>query len=293
MDPLPHDNWAQFYDFVYQQTFGPVYNQFTEITLQACNKIITKTGKKKVCILDVGAGTGRLTIPLLQNNHGVTAVEPSVPMCEQIKKNAGSLPGEQRQNLTVIQQPMQSAPIQANAYDIALCVFTVIAYITDEEDLKKAINTISKGLNDGGFLLLDIPIEDVFQDPAQCHKPLCHRQVTIKPVDHSPNLYIYQEKCSGCMDGKDFDYSDQFQLRKWSNDEIKEICRSYGLDISEYQDEIVGQQFRGKGATYCLFKKRWHDNKEKPQAVEKKPVNPLTPAPGIRPRPKGLRLPGS
>ena len=59
---LPHDSWAKFYDFVYESHFGLLYNHFTSITLQEIEKIT----KQNQTILDLGAGTGRLSIQLAQ-----------------------------------------------------------------------------------------------------------------------------------------------------------------------------------------------------------------------------------
>ncbi|MBV6477955.1 MAG: hypothetical protein HGGPFJEG_00700 [Ignavibacteria bacterium] len=78
----PHDNWATFYDFVYEQTFGSFYSNLTIETLNVINQILPKG-----TILDFGAGTGRLSIPLTEQNYSVVAVEKSIGMVEQFRAN--------------------------------------------------------------------------------------------------------------------------------------------------------------------------------------------------------------
>jgi len=53
----PHDNWATYYDFVYEKTFGSLYSNLTFETLKAINQILVNG-----TILDLGAGTGRLVV---------------------------------------------------------------------------------------------------------------------------------------------------------------------------------------------------------------------------------------
>ena len=68
----PHDSWAIFYDFVYQKTFGNFYNSLTDETLKVINNIIPYG-----TIIDFGAGTGRMTIPLKNQDCEMIAVKKS------------------------------------------------------------------------------------------------------------------------------------------------------------------------------------------------------------------------
>ena len=54
MKEQAHDSWAQYYDFVYQKTYGEFYDRFNQLTLQTIQKILPYKGS----ILDLGAGTG-------------------------------------------------------------------------------------------------------------------------------------------------------------------------------------------------------------------------------------------
>lgn len=54
-------------------------------------EILDKIPNKKHQIVDFGCGTGRLTIPLLQNNFNVKAVDISTQSIKQLRKNAKNL----------------------------------------------------------------------------------------------------------------------------------------------------------------------------------------------------------
>ena len=46
----PHDNWGEYYDFVYEQTFGGYYDALTEETLNVIKQILPDA-----TIIDFGA----------------------------------------------------------------------------------------------------------------------------------------------------------------------------------------------------------------------------------------------
>jgi len=67
----PHANWAQYYDFAYENTYGDVYRGLTDAALEQ----VRVMGSPCRGVADVGAGTGRLAIPLAQMGYQVTAVD--------------------------------------------------------------------------------------------------------------------------------------------------------------------------------------------------------------------------
>ena len=83
--PAPHSSWAEVYDLVYEQSFGELYSQLTAATLEVVSRFAQPPAK----IVDFGAGTGRLAIPLTEMGFVVTAVEPCLEMLDQLKAKGG------------------------------------------------------------------------------------------------------------------------------------------------------------------------------------------------------------
>ena len=73
---MPHDSWASVYELAYRRSFGTFYKQLTDLTLQTIKEYLPMGSS----IIDFGAGTGRLSIPLAKKGYKVTAVEPSEAM---------------------------------------------------------------------------------------------------------------------------------------------------------------------------------------------------------------------
>jgi 2-polyprenyl-3-methyl-5-hydroxy-6-metoxy-1,4-benzoquinol methylase len=66
---MPHDSWADYYDLV----FSDIDRDYTKLTLDTIKSILPDGGT----IIDFGAGTGRISIPLAKNGYSVTAIEQS------------------------------------------------------------------------------------------------------------------------------------------------------------------------------------------------------------------------
>ena len=79
--PIPHDSWAETYDVAYEKPFGGFYESLTTATLE----LVLGTILPPVRIVDFGAGTGRLSIPLAGHGFQMDAVDPSVGMLDQLR----------------------------------------------------------------------------------------------------------------------------------------------------------------------------------------------------------------
>lgn len=77
---IPHASWADVYDLAYEQSFGLFYSELTKATIE----LITETLHTGGSIVDFGAGTGRLSIPLAEKHYDVTAVDPCQEMLDQL-----------------------------------------------------------------------------------------------------------------------------------------------------------------------------------------------------------------
>ena len=59
---MQHDSWADYYDCAYKLTYGRVYEDFTNKTLDVIRDLASPPAR----IVEFGAGTGRLAIPQAQ-----------------------------------------------------------------------------------------------------------------------------------------------------------------------------------------------------------------------------------
>lgn len=237
----PHDNWATFYDFVYDKTFGDFYNNLTTETLSVIKGII-QTGT----IIDYGAGTGRLTIPLKNLGYEITAVEQSIGMVNELKKKSKNL------NLVFPIHHCSISEFKNGKTDLALALFTVLSYSTAEVELSNNIENICKHLNNNGYFFFDLPNTVFFNSGRliNIQSKEFNRSVILTD-NNKDDVYTYSEKCSGVFNGKEFDYEDEFSIRNWKLDIVDQLLQSKGLKPLQ----TVFNQFNSTGSTYKIYQK--------------------------------------
>jgi len=234
----PHASWADVYDLAYERSFGEFYNQLTDATVQ----VIAERVQPPARIVDFGAGTGRLSIPLAEMGFDVTAVEPCLEMLSQLKQK------KRQAALRTVCSKMEDF-VSDERFDVALCVFTVLLYLLDEESLTKALTAAHASLKSGGILLIDIPSKAIFQGYSRCDH-LIERSVSV--VNQTGDIFIYQEDLKvKQLNGDEVKYSDTFQIRYWPTEKVTEVLAESGFvleaDLSGY--------FSGAGSHYYIMKK--------------------------------------
>lgn len=228
-----HRSWAKYYDEVNRRCFGEHYEQLTQQTLEQIGRL--GSGLR---IADFGAGTGRLAIPLAAAGHQVTAIEPSKAMLEQLKAkhNHGRI-HSYHASLSSYDGP--------GGHDLALAVFTVIAYILTPEDLVAAFANAAKALNPRGALLIDVPRPILFGDNHVRRDDLV-RIINFTSLGH--NHYKYEESTELITSEGAITYQDSFELRYWTQDEVRASLSAAGLTITD----DWSARFPMAGAEYWL-----------------------------------------
>ena len=238
VDSKPHSSWADVYDLVYEHSFRNFYRELTEVTLT----VIEDRVKPSSRIVDFGAGTGRLSIPLSKKGFNVIAVDPCEEMLAQLKQK------QQNGNIQTICSKMEGFTTD-DKFDVALCVFTVLLYLLDKESLLKALSAACQSLKPGGILLIDIPSEGIFHGYSYNEDAL-KRSVSI--TEQGENIYKYSELIkieSG--DGEEQRYQDEFTIRYWPKETVLEKLYEVGFSLEEDLSEV----FSGAGSSYYIMKK--------------------------------------
>ncbi len=238
MTKQPHSSWAEVYDIAYQRSFGDFYDRLTDATV----KLIAGIVPAPASIVDFGAGTGRLSIPLSQMGYAVTAVEPCQEMLAQLQIK------DRDNSIRSVSARMEDFRSEGK-FDIALCVFTVILYLLDENSLKRSLAAAYEALRTEGMLLLDIPSETIFSGYSR-RDPRFERTVAV--TRHNGSLYLYREELVVTDDnGEATRYEDEFQIRHWPKKQVMELLKEIGF----VDGEDLTPHFSGAGSSYYKFKK--------------------------------------
>jgi 2-polyprenyl-3-methyl-5-hydroxy-6-metoxy-1,4-benzoquinol methylase len=238
MTERPHSSWAEVYDLAYQRSFGDFYDRLTNVTVE----LIAGMFKSPASIVDFGAGTGRLSLPLAELGHAVTSVEPCREMLVQLQRK------DQHNSIRTSCTRMENFRGEEQ-FDLALCVFTVILYLLDDASLKKSMTAAYDALRPGGMILLDIPSEMIFCGYSRRDT---HFERTVTVTHQNGCIYAYNEQLVVTNDDGDAThYQDEFPIRYWPAQQVMKALQEVGF----VDCEDLTHRFRGAGSSYYKFKK--------------------------------------
>lgn len=239
MSYTPHDSWSKVYDRVYETSFGEMYEDLTQATLDFI-KANSPSGSR---ILDIGAGTGRMSIPLSNLGYQITAVDASKEMLRILKTK------DTLKKIEIHHSKLQDLALDEK-YDTVLCVFSVFCYITDWLELNMALEKLSEMVKPDGYAFIDIPSYLAFSGRHFLSDTL-ERNVEVNATKDDETLFKYKENVVISGSDGQITYKDEFLIRYWDPEIILDLIKNLGMRV-EYDATI---DFTGSGAHY--YKLAW------------------------------------
>lgn len=245
-----HNNSARYYDFIFEQRFGSYYTTLTSSNIQKIRQLIAK-GK----VLDFGAGTGRITIPLAELGYQMSAVEKSKQMLAILNQKAQDRNLNIETGSTLSEIQVQNPNV--DGFDLAISIFTVFSYITDELELQFVLKQIWDLLKPGGLLLFDNVQRKGYDDICRLNNGIVtnirrnnfNDLVTVSINSENNSLFNYHEQTSGIDDkSQNFSCSEDFQIRFWREEQLFDFIINALLMVQQ-------EHFVFANADYYVFKK--------------------------------------
>lgn len=119
-------------------------------------------------ILEVGAGTGRIALPLARAGHAVTALDPSPAMLAIARERAAA----EGLALTLIEGRLPGAPLPPAAFASVIFPNDVFLACAAPADQEAALRAAAAALAPGGRLALDVAGPGHWLDPDANGEPL-------------------------------------------------------------------------------------------------------------------------
>lgn len=107
-------------------------------------------------VLEVGCGTGRLSIPLARAGVEVWAVDVSEAMLGQLRAKLAMEPSDIRARVRFIHQDATALDLPGGSARLAILPFNVLMLIPDDVPERRALNAVARHLAPGGGFALDV-----------------------------------------------------------------------------------------------------------------------------------------
>lgn len=123
---------------------------------------------KKMCtnvdqVLELGVGTGRLAIPLVQSGVRVVGIDNSPQMLAVLESKIKS---QKLNDLSYYEQDMRSLSLKSK-FNLILCPFCAFNFLLSAADQEKALFSISELLTKESRIVFDVLTVNTFSDSFQ------------------------------------------------------------------------------------------------------------------------------
>ncbi len=206
-------------------------------------------------ILEFGAGTGRVTIPLAEDGHNIDAVDIEINMLEKLSKRI-----ENDSNLFQRINPILGNMCGYNskkAYDAIIIPLTSFNYLLTEEDQILCLKSVFSNLKDDGFAIIELLSNNTYDDVE-----LGNKFRFVKKIKLSNNQYYeYYRSTSLDMKNRKITQKRLFQLYEnnqlikeenfiWKNrfvtvEDFKGLALRVGLDVEKVYGNCNLEEFNG------------------------------------------------
>jgi SAM-dependent methyltransferase len=107
-------------------------------------------------LLELGAGTGRITLPIARAGHRVVGVDGSPTMLGRARAKLDEVPGEGRDRVTLVEGDARDFSAPGAPFELAIAPFRVLQHLTTIPDQLAALESVRKHLGRQGRFVFDV-----------------------------------------------------------------------------------------------------------------------------------------
>ncbi len=235
---------AALYDYEYRRRRADV-NFYRELAR-------TRLGKGTKRILELGAGSGRVTIPLARDGHQVVAIDQMPSMLARLRKRALALPEAARGRIEAVEADLCTFEVPGT-FDLAIAAFNVFEHLYTRGEVDACLRRVLAHLAPGGALAFDVQLPDLewlsrdpskrwaktkFTDPSTGHRLMYSTNHDYDPVGQIAMIRIFYDPIEGSpLPGRVV----QLSQRKFFPAELEALVAHAGMVMVErYGDFSFG-----------------------------------------------------
>jgi SAM-dependent methyltransferase len=143
------DEYAPFYDWENARTLGRKDIPFWR-------DVATRTSGR---VLELGCGTGRISLPLARAGVNLVGVDRSTPMLERAARRANVLRRRRQgrgRRLRLIRADIRALPFRPGLFGAVLAPYGILQSLVRDRDLNATLESVARVLKPGGLFGLDL-----------------------------------------------------------------------------------------------------------------------------------------
>lgn len=206
-------------------------------------RLLSMCGIKEGILLDLGCGTGSVSVKMAEKGFDVIGVDSSIGMLNAAQQKMF----ERGKHMLLLNQKMQEIDLYGTV-DCAICVLDGINHLDSAEDVRKTFEKVSLFMNPGGAFAFDVNTihkhKNVLADNAFVFEPdglFCVWQNNYNSSDNSVEISLdfFEEE-----DGVYYRTGESFSERAYELDEIKKWLEDSGFEVVGIFDDLTTDEVR-------------------------------------------------
>lgn len=203
-------------------------------------------------VIDMGCGTGQLTVPLSRLVRTCVGMDPS----EAMLANAQMRAMDERAKVTWVCQNMQSYTT-AQKFDLAIATCDVVNYIPSSDELGVALQRVYDSLKPSGCFAFDVigparlsMLREGYWHDIEEHAALIHEtNVSGHAIVHDVIAFVEVE--GGVYRRID----EQHQQTYYEIDELRAICHGVGFRSVDVFGDFLNDDWKHADRVVCVAHK--------------------------------------
>ncbi|MBQ2847467.1 MAG: class I SAM-dependent methyltransferase [Clostridia bacterium] len=233
---MPYDDFSRFYD---RLTDNVEYEKRADYFC----RLLSMCGLTEGILLDLGCGTGSMSVEMAKKGFDVIGVDSSIGMLNAARQKTF----ESGVQVLLLNQSMQEIDLYGTV-DCAICVLDGINHLSDEEEVKAAFGRISLFMNKGGAFAFDVNTiykhKNILADNSfvyDCDDFFCAWQNNYNPDDNSVDITLdfFEEE-----EGVYYRSGESFSEQAYELPEILEWLEQAGFEVIGIYDDMTTESVK-------------------------------------------------
>jgi len=202
-------------------------------------------------ILELGAGSGRVTIPLARDGHQVVALDQSPAMLARLRDRVAALPAAARGRIEPVQADLRAFRVKGR-FPLVIAAFNVLEHLYTRGEVDACLRRVAEHLEPGGAFVFDVQMPDLawllrdptkrwaktrFTDPKTGRATFYSTNHDYDPVSQIVLIRLYYDP----VDGKGPGRVVKLSQRKFFPAELEALIAHAGLRlVGRYGDFSFG-----------------------------------------------------
>jgi ubiquinone/menaquinone biosynthesis C-methylase UbiE len=248
------DAYAPFYDWENAQTLGRRDVPFWR-------RVASKAGGR---VLELGCGTGRVSMPLARAGIDLVGVDRSAPMLERARRRITKPPSHHTtKSLRLVRADIRQLPFAGRTFAMVLAPYGILQSLIRPRDLKATLAAVARVIAPGGTfgidLVPDVPKWREYSNRVQLRGKAGGAQLTlIESVrqDRQRGLTTFEQKYVERRGSRTREYRFDLTFRTLSVPQMMQQLERAGFAVDAVLGDYRGRRWDDRADVWIIMAKK-------------------------------------